>query len=76
MAAIDEKISTKLTTENTKNRLGLWDNLITEELKMLHKKFFVASTDKVSGNVAFVSQKDYDQVLINELNLNDVSNMI
>ena len=39
MAAIDEKIPTKLTTENTKNRLGLWDNLITEELKMLHKKF-------------------------------------
>ena len=36
---------------------------------------FVASIDKVSGNVAFLYQSSYDPVLINELGLNNVNNI-
>ena len=37
---------------------------------MLHNKSIVVFINTASGNVAFIYQKYYVQVLINELNLN------
>ena len=42
---------------------------------MLHKKFVVVPIDKASGNVNFVYQMRYAQALINELRLNNLSNI-
>ena len=42
---------------------------------MLRNTFGVVPIDKASGNVAFVWQKHYDQVFINELALNNVNNI-
>ena len=42
---------------------------------MLHNKLVVAPIDKASGNVAFVCQMHYAQVLINELGLNNFNNI-
>ena len=42
---------------------------------MLHNKSFVVPIGKTSSNVAFVCQRHYAQVLINELVLNNVNNM-
>ena len=52
------------------NKFGLKDK-IAKELKMLHIKFVVAPIDKTSNNVTFVCQRQYVQVLINELGLHD-----
>ena len=57
MPLIDEKcchLSTKVTTEKRKTILKLYDEIITEELKMLHNKFVVAPIDKANGDVPFV----------------------
>ena len=60
-------------TENSKNTLGLKEKIITEELKLLRNKFViisskdVVSSDKASGNVAFVRQRHSAQILINVL---------
>ena len=51
MSAIDEKsnhLSTKITTDKSQNTLKLRDEMITEELKMLHNEFFVVPNDKAS----------------------------
>ena len=42
---------------------------------MLHNKFLVVPIDKASGNVAFICQRHYAQVLVNELGLNNVNNI-
>ena len=42
---------------------------------MLHDKFVDVPIDKACGNVAFICQKHYAQVLVNELGLNNVSNI-
>ena len=42
---------------------------------MPYNKFAVVSIDKASDNFAFFCQRFYAQVLINELGLNDVSNI-
>ena len=42
---------------------------------MLHNKFVVILNGKASGNVSFVCQKNYAQVLINELDLNNISDI-
>ena len=79
ISALDEKIShlsIKLATGNSKNILGLRDEIITEELKMLQNKFAVAPIDKASGNVTFVGQRHYVQVLINEIGQNNVNKII
>ena len=79
ISALDEKIShlsIKLATGNSKNTLGLRDEIITEELKMLQNKFVVAPIDKASGNVTFVCQRHYVQVLINEIGQNNVNKII
>lgn len=55
-------LSTKITTENSKNTLELRDKIFTEKLKMLHKKFVVFQIVKASGNVAFVFQRHYTQI--------------
>ena len=73
-----EKIShhlTKLTTKRSKNTLKLKDEIITDELKLLHDKFVVVPIDKASGNDAFVCQKHYVQVSISELRINNVNNV-
>ena len=62
-----DHLSAKLTTEKRKIILKIEDKFITEELKMIHKFYFVDSIDKTSGNVAFLCQKHYAQVLINKL---------
>ena len=75
MSVIDEKfyhLSTKLTTEKHKSTLK--DEIITEELKILHNKFFVIPNSKARGNVAFICQRHYAKVFINELGLNNVNN--
>ena len=66
-------LTTKLTTKNIKNKLGLKDKIVTEKLKLLHNQFVVVSIDHVSGNVAFFCQRHYAQVLINELGLSNVN---
>ena len=55
--------------------LKLNDEVTAEELKMLHKKFVVIQIDKSRVNVAFVCKRRYAQVLINELGLNDITNI-
>lgn len=68
-----EKIShhlTKLTTKRSKNTLKLKDEIITDELKLLHEKLVVVPIDKASSNDAFVCQKHYVQVLISKLRIN------
>ena len=68
-----EKIShhsTKLTTERSKNTLKLKDEIITDELKLLHEKLVVVPIDKASSNDVFVCQKHYVQVLISKLRIN------
>lgn len=45
------------------------------ELQILHNKFFIVLIDKASGNVAFICQRYYAQVFINELSLNNVNNI-
>ena len=67
-------LTTKLAAKNLKKTLKLKYEIFPEELKILQKKRFVVSTDKVSDN-AFISQSSYDQVLINELGLNNVNNI-
>ena len=42
---------------------------------MLHNKSVVVPINKASGNVAFICQKHYARVLINELGLNHVNNI-
>ena len=76
LSAIVKKnlLTTKLAAKNLKKTLKLKYEIFSEELKILQKKRFVVSTDKVSDN-AFISQSSYDQVLINELGLNNVSNI-
>ena len=51
--AINENshLSTKLTTENSKNTLKLKGKIITKELQMLHNKLWIM--DKASGNFYF-----------------------
>ena len=68
-------LSTKVATEERKNLLKLKDALFSEEIKTLHNKFIVVPIDKASGNVAFVLQRHYAQVLINEFGLNHVNNI-
>ena len=52
-------LSTKLITKNSKNKLGLADKIINEELKLLHNKFIVLPMDKASGNVTFICQRHF-----------------
>ena len=40
---------------------------------MLHNTFVIACIYKASGDVAFVCQSHYPEILINELDLNNVS---
>ena len=78
ISAIDEKIShisTKVTTEKSKITLILKNKIITEESKILHNKFVAFPIDKYDGNVDFVCQRHYAQVLINELSLNNSNNI-
>ena len=49
------------------NTLRLKNKIVMEELKRLHNKFVVVAIGKASGNVAFVCQRHYAQVFINEL---------
>ena len=42
---------------------------------MLHNKFVVVPIDKASNNVAFVCQRNYAQVFINNIGLNNVDNI-
>ena len=42
---------------------------------MLHNKFVAILNGKASGNVSIVCQKNYAQVLINELDLNNISDI-
>ena len=44
-------LSTKLTTENSKNTLKLKGKITTEELQMLHNKLWIM--DKATGNFGF-----------------------
>ena len=60
--AVDEKsnhISTKLTTttKESQHTLKLKDEILNEELKMLHNSFLVILIDSTSGNTAFVCQR-------------------
>ena len=67
-------LSTKLTTENSENTFKLKDKIITEQLIILHNKCVATLIEKASGNVAFVYQRLYTQVLIYELGLTNVNN--
>ena len=72
-SAIDKKvsqISDKLITKKSRNTLRLKDKIVTEELKILLHRFVVVPINKASGNVSFVCQRYYAQVLISELGLN------
>ena len=78
MSAIDEKtnhLSTKIATDKSKNALKLRDEMITEELKMLHNEFFIVPNDKASSIIAFVCPVRYAQVQINKIGLNDVNSI-
>ena len=61
---------------NSKNALIWKDQIITEEFKTLHNKLVVLHINKASGNVAFLGQKNYAPVLINEQGLNNVNNIM
>ena len=79
ISAIDEKINhllTKVAIEKSKKTLRLKDETITEELKTIHGKFVVITFDKGSSQVAFVCQRHYAQVMINEIGLNHINNII
>ena len=63
ISTTDEKSSNhsiKLTTQNTKTKLKLKDEINHWKLKMLPSKSVVVPTDKTSGNVAFICQRNYD----------------
>ena len=56
--------------------MQLKDGIITGELKIClpHKKIVFHSYE-ANSNVVFICQKNFAQVLINELGLNDVNNI-
>ena len=56
-------LSTRVTTGKSIYTLKLKDEIITKELKTLHNKFVVV----IRGNIAFVWQRHYAQVLIKQL---------
>ena len=47
---------------------------MTDELKMLHNKY-ISPINKASGNVTFICQRRYAQVLIKELGLNNANDI-
>ena len=63
--------STKLTTENNKNRIKLKDEIINEEFKKLNIEFSVVHIGNASGNAVCVYWRHYAYVLSDELGLNN-----
>lgn len=76
ISAIYEKnshLSTKRKTENSKNTLELKAKIITAELILLHNKFAFVSINEASSIVHFVCQRNYAQVLISKIDMNNVN---
>ena len=75
ISEIDEKpaIYQPKEKQNSKNTLELRDKIITEELLLLHNKFVFVPIDKASSYVHFVCQRQFAQVLISEVGLNNVN---
>ena len=48
---------------------------IKNQLKDLHSKYVITPIDKASNNVAFICKRYYAQVLVDELGLNDSTNI-
>ena len=75
LTKVDERIqhlSKQSTT--TSNKQVLKDKNIIKDLQTLHNKFVIVPIDKASGNVAFICQRHYANVLIKELGLENTDN--
>ena len=74
---IDDRINNLKTTNAAKHHVPntkLKETAIANELKHLHKKYVIVPIDKANGNVAFICQRHYAQVLIDELGINNINN--
>ena len=71
---VDDKITELINKNHSVNKRQLLkETSVLKDLQELHKKFVVVPIDKASGNVAFICQRHYANVLINELGLINAS---